>query len=89
MIPANPSLVIADVVGLCPSIPNEVSLRALREALVKEIRKPFLRKMAEFLLKNNYFEFGNKIKSQISGVATDLWNSALCPIIHMYFDERS
>ena len=25
--------------------------------------------MAEFVLKNNYFEFGNKIKQQISGTA--------------------
>ena len=28
-----------------------------------------LRKMVEFVLKNNYFEFGNKKKQQISGTA--------------------
>ena len=34
-IPANASFVIADVVGLHPSIPNKVGLRALKEALDK------------------------------------------------------
>ena len=63
----------ADVVGLYPSIPHEVGLRALREALDKRDEKTIateeLLKMAEFVLKNNYFEFGNKIKQQISGTA--------------------
>ena len=64
-------MVTADVVGLYPSIPHEVGLRALREALNKRDEKTIhteeLLKMAEFVLKNNYFEFGNKIKQQISG----------------------
>ena len=70
-IPENAILVTADVVGLYPSIPHEVDLRALREALNKRDEKTIpteeLLKMAEFVLKNNYFEFGNKIKQQISG----------------------
>ena len=33
LIPENAILVTADVVGLYPSIPHEVGLRALREAL--------------------------------------------------------
>ena len=56
-----------------PSIPHELGLRALREALDKRDDKTIpteeLLKMAEFVLKNNYFEFGNKIKQQISGTA--------------------
>ena len=66
-------MVTADVVGLYPSIPHEVGLTALREALDKRDEKTIpteeLLKMVEFVLKNNYFEFGNKIKQQISGTA--------------------
>ena len=69
----NTILVKADVVGLYPSIPQEVGLRALREGLNKRDEKTIpteqLSKMAEVVLKNNYFEFGNKIKQQISGTA--------------------
>ena len=72
-IPQNAILMTANVVGLYPSIPHEVGLRALRESLDKRDEKTIpteeLLKMAEFLLKNNYFEFGNKIKQQISGTA--------------------
>ena len=72
LIPENAILVTADVVGLYPNIPHEVGLRALREALDKRDEKTIpteeLLKMAVFVLKNNYFEFGNKIK-QISGTA--------------------
>ena len=54
----------ADVVGLYASMPHEVGLRALRETLDKRDEKTIsteeLLKMAEFALKNNYFEFGNK-----------------------------
>ena len=66
LIPKNAILVTADVVGLYPSIPHEVGLRALREALDKKDEETIpaeeLLKMAEFVLKNNYFAFGNKIK---------------------------
>ena len=72
-IPENAISVKADAVGLYPSIPHEVCLRALREALDKRDEKIIptekLLKMAVFVLKNNYFEFGNKIKQQISGTA--------------------
>ena len=48
-------------------------MRALRKALNKRDEKTIpteeLLKMTEFVLKNNYFEFGNKIKQQISGTA--------------------
>ena len=72
-IPENAILVTADLLGLYPSKPHEVSLRALWEALHKRDEKIIpteeLLKMAEFVLKNNYFEFGNKIKQQICGTA--------------------
>ena len=72
-IPENVILVTADGVGLYPSIPHEVGLRALREGLDKRDKKTIpteeLLTMAEFMLKNNYFEFGTKTKQQISGTA--------------------
>ena len=47
-----------------PSISHEVGLRALREALNKRDKKIVpaeeLLKMADSVLKNNYFEFANK-----------------------------
>ena len=46
--------------------PHELSLRALKGALDKRDEKTILTeellKMAEFVLKNDYFKFGNKIK---------------------------
>ena len=69
-IPDNAILVTADVVGLYPSIPHNVGLRALKEALDKREQKKIptedLLQMAEFVLKNNFFEFNNQIKQQIS-----------------------
>ena len=66
-------LVTADVVGLYPSIPHEAGLSALKKALesrsVKKIPTENLIKMAEFVLKNNLFEFNNKMFQQISGTA--------------------
>ena len=66
-------LVTADVVGLYPSIPHEAGLNALREALDKRTRKEIpienLIKMAELVLKNNFFEFDTNVYQQISGTA--------------------
>ena len=54
-IPDNAILVTADVVGLYPSIPHNVGLRALKEALDKREQKKIptedLLQMAEFVLK--------------------------------------
>ena len=62
----------ANLVGLYSSIPREVGLRALREALdnrdEKTVPTEELYKMVKLAVKNNYSEFGNKIK-QISGTA--------------------
>ena len=41
-IPKNAILLTGDVVGLYPSIPNEMGLRALKEALDKRDEKTFL-----------------------------------------------
>ena len=65
-IPENAILVTADVVGLYPSIPHEAGLKALREVLDKReqhtISTSELIRMADFALKNNYFEFKGQIQ---------------------------
>ena len=61
--PENAILVTADVVGLYPSIPHQGGLSVLKKALESLI------KMAEFVLKNNLFEFNNKVFQQMSGTA--------------------
>ena len=70
-LPENAILVTADVVGLYPSIPHQTGFSALKEALenrsVKKIPAENLIKMAEFVLKNNLFEFNSKVFQQISG----------------------
>ena len=70
-IPENANLVTADVVGLYPSIRHEVGLKTLRKVLDKRVQHTIstieLIRMADFVLKNNYFEFNGKIKQQISG----------------------
>ena len=72
-IPDNAILVTTDIVGLYPSIPYDIGLRALKEALDKrkQIKIPTedLLQMAGFVLKNVFFEFSNQIKQQISGRA--------------------
>ena len=70
-IPQDALLVTADVVGLYPSIPHEAGLKALKEALDKNrnIATNDLIRMAEFVLKNNYFEFNGQVKQQISRTA--------------------
>ena len=71
LIPENANLVMADLVGLDPRIPHETGLEALREVLDKReehtIPSIELIRMADFVLKNRYFEFKEKIKQQISG----------------------
>ena len=72
-LPENSILVTADVVGLHPSIPHELGLKALEEALEKRESKQIstddLIKLAKFVLRNNYFEFKEEVKQQISGMA--------------------
>ena len=72
-LPENSILVTSDVVGLYPSIPHELGLKALEEALEKrepkQISTDNLIKLAKVLLQNNYFEFNREVKQQISGTA--------------------
>ena len=72
-IPDNAILVTTDVRAWYPSIPHDVELKALREVLDKREQKKIpteeLVQMAEFVLKNNFFEFNSQIKQQISGTA--------------------
>ena len=59
--------------GLYPSIPHDAGLQVLYEKLEertdKKIPSTDLVEMAEFILKNNFFEFETKIIQQISGTA--------------------
>ena len=72
-VPQNALLVTVDVVGLCPSIPHQDGLNALSIKLEqredKKIPTEDLLKMAQFVLKNNYFEFNGKVKQQVSSTA--------------------
>ena len=60
--------------GLYPSIPHQTGLKALRAALDKtkthKVPTGKLVKMAEFVLKNNYFQFSDEVYQQIPGTAT-------------------
>ena len=62
----NAFLVTADVVVLYPSIPLNEGLEVLRKQLNafdnKSVPTEDLVKMAEFVLKNNYFEFDSSFK---------------------------
>ena len=72
-VPDNAILVTADVVGLYPSIPHNEGLEVLKKQLdnfyEKSIPTEDLVKMAEFVLKNKYFESNSNVKHQISGTA--------------------
>ena len=86
-IPDNVILVTADVVALYLSIPHEAGLRALKEVLdrreEKKISAESLVKMAEFVLKNDYFEFNSQVKHQISGTAIGTkFASCICMHLH-------
>ena len=88
-LPENAMLVTADVVGFYPSIPHEAGFIALKKALenrsVKKIPTENLIKMAEFVLKNNLFEFNNKGFQQISG--TTIGTKFAPPYACMYMDR--
>ena len=66
-IPQGATLVAADAVGLYSIITHEAGLNALRKTLDNRENKHMptdnLLKVAEFVLKNNYFEFMVKFKS--------------------------
>ena len=72
-IPDGAFLCTVDVVGLYPSIPHGEGLEAMREALGRRVNPTVatdtLVGLASLVLKNNYFEFNNKIYRQKLGTA--------------------
>ena len=90
--PPNAILVTADVVGLYPSILHEAGLKAMYEKLEERVEKKIpsseLVNIAEFVLKNNYFEFDSKVKKQIyrTAIGTKFAPPYMC--IFIYKVER-
>ena len=82
-------MVTADVVRLYPSIPHQAGLEARRETLDKrkiyKVPTGKLVKMAEFVLKNNYFRFLDKVYQQISGTA--IGPKFTPPYAYIYMDQ--
>ena len=80
----------SDVAGLYRIIPHEAGLRALKEVLDrkedKKISTEDLVKVAEFLLKNNYFEFNGQVKHQILGTAI---NTKFAPTYAFIFMDET
>ena len=72
-IPEGAILVTADVIGLYPSISHEAGLEALRKRLNErdspKVPTEDIVRMADFVLKNNFFEFNGEVKRQKSGTA--------------------
>ena len=72
-IPQDSIFMTVDVVGFHPSTPHKAFINALKDALGcrqnKQVSTGMLVKMAEFVLTNNYFEFGQKVFHQSSGTA--------------------
>ena len=72
-IPESAILVTADVIGLYPNIPHNLGLQSLRKWLnetgICKVPTEEIISMAEFVLKNNYFEFNEKVCRRISGTA--------------------
>ena len=72
-IPDGAILVTADVIGLYPSIPHKASLETIRSRLNEreksEIPTDGKEQIAEFVLKNNFFELNGELKRQKSGIA--------------------
>ena len=85
----NAILVTADVVRLYPSIPHDAGLKALHEKLEERNDKSLptadLVSMADFVLKNNYFEFDSCIKQKISGTAI---GTKFAPLMHVFLWVR-
>ena len=77
------------MVALYPSISHEDGLKTLRERLVKSehLKLPVngIVKIAEFVLKNNIFEFNGMVKQQIAG--TTIVTKFVPPYACIYMNE--
>ena len=86
-VPKNVILVTADVMGLCPHIPHQTGLKALKEALekrdIKKIPTEDLVEMSEFVLNNNILEFNSKAYQQKSGAAIGTTFAPPHPLMHV------
>ena len=73
-IPENALLVLFDVVCLYPHIPREEGVRIMRCFLDKRkdrlVSSESLCKLANIVLKHNYFQLGKYVHHQILGTAT-------------------
>ena len=83
-------MLLTALIGLYPSIPRKVGLKALRNVLenknYEEIPTENLIKMAEFVLKNNYFEFDSNAFQQISG--TPIGTKFASPNACIFMDQH-
>ena len=74
-IPEGTLLVSFDVVGIYPHTPHDEGLQIMKKYLDKRedqsVTSENLYKLAEIVLKHNYFEFGQDIYQQILGTAFD------------------
>ena len=85
-VPKGAILVTADVVGLYPSIPHSEGLDILKkpsEHYPNKVSTEHIVKMADFVLKNNLFEFGSKFYKQISETAIGTNFAPLYALIFM------
>ena len=82
------TLVTADVIGLYPSISHGAGLDALRKILTErdspKVPSEDIVRMAEFVLKNNFFEFTGEVKRQKSGTAI---GTKFAPYACIFMDE--
>ena len=73
----NVTLVNTNAVGLYPSFIQQAALSAIKEVLekrsVKKIPAENLVKISQFVLKNNLFEWNNKVFQQISEIASKVF----------------
>ena len=88
-VPEGPFLVIADMVGLYPSIPHKEGILALKTKLEEQTSSKIstydLVRLAKFVLKNTFFEINNETKEQISG--TVIGTKFAPPYACIYMDK--
>ena len=93
-VPNNAILVSGNVVELYPSIVHNEGLEVLKKHLhnfpEKSIPTANLFKMAEFFLKNNYFDFNSNVKHQRSGtpIVTKFVPPYACVYIYMDYMQN-
>ena len=89
LVPNGALLVTADVACLYPSIPYKTGLQTLRRRLnergTSEIATEYILHIAEFVLKNIFFEFNGEVKRQKSGTAIGIKFSP--PYACIFMDE--